>query len=156
MIALVGGVLGALIGGGTSFAAQLISNSTDQLQFTYAQERTAYVQVATATDTLRNASADMVFAAANQDQDTYKTAQSQATASFVRFSQAYNEAYFVLDSTVALERLYDAARELNPQLLFDDYDAAAQDRALNTFDDASIDFLEAGRTQIRERLSEAG
>lgn len=153
VIALVGGVLGAVIGGGSSFAAQAMSNSSTQLQFTYTQERNALVQVATATDAFRESFARMVAAAGNEDPALYQNEQVGAEAAFLRFSQAYNEAYFVLPDTAPLEELYDAGLGLDHSALLPDVDPAAQDRALDVFDERIASFLSAARAQVRDRLS---
>ncbi len=153
VIALVGGVLGAVIGGGTSFAAQAMSNSSTQLQFAYTQERTALVQVATTSDTFRLAAARMIDASAAQDPVAYRTEQVGAEAAFLRFSQAYNEAFFVLPQTAPLEKLYDAALMLNHGAALADFEPVARGKALDAFDKTSTDFLLAAREQVRDRLS---
>ena len=137
---------------GTSFATGLIANDSEQTQFAFTQERAALVQVTTTADAYREAAVRLPVAA---DEPAFVAVQAAATAAFLRLTQAYNEAFLVLEDTSALDALYSAAAtveglDLEP---FPRFGGPAQDRAVDVLDARLGEFLVAARGQVRERLS---
>jgi hypothetical protein len=155
VIPLLGGLLGAVIGGGASYATAQTANDSENLRFTFTQERSAYVQVATIADAVRSTAVDLLNAAAAGDQSGDTAAQAAASAEFLRFSQAYNEAFFVLADTAPLVELYDAARLLDPEVPLQEYDTDKQSSLVDAFDREASEFLGSAREQVRARLTEA-
>ena len=153
--AIVGTVIGTLLGGLTSFAATYEQNRSQDREAALLREQEAYVLVLSAANECRLGLVEMVGVSDTDDEEVYEKVRKTTDASATKLSTAITRAGLVLKDPQPVYDLSNAFLEVGVA-----YDAADPqtgadlDKIIKKGDAASTTLEEAARKVVQERIGD--